>query len=393
MSSISARAPALLERLVGTRFAVPLRHLWGGSWRAFLGRLGRLRRLAAGMVEATASPALPVRLQIETTDICNLECTMCTREVLTGMDSTTLSLEKFEELLDEIDPYYVTLNGLGEPLIDATIFEKLAALHARGIRTAMPTNGTRISGERAALLAENHPDILTFSIDGATARSFEAIRKKGRFERILANYAGFLDVRRGGARPGTRVQVLCALQKDNLHDYGEMYRLLQELDGVDEFALVPVFDYDAGGGRFDPLIPTRLDVLELDAAVTAAIAETNDPKEIAFYERWRDVASTWLEGSRSPFTGACLVPWFNTYIDAKGRVYPCCFLTGTGHVMGNVSSEPFREVWRGAPYAAFREALTTDREHLEGCRTCPRNDSLRLADLRRLRPLLGRSGS
>ena len=343
------------------------------------------------MLEATSRPALPVRLQIEPTDICNLKCVMCTREILSGMDSTTLSLEKFRGLLDEIDPYYVTVNGLGEPLIDDTIFEKLGSLHERGIMTAMPTNGTRITGERASRLAENHPDTLTFSIDGATKRTFEAIRKQGRFEDIIRGYAEFLDLRREGARPDTRVQILCVLQKGNLHEFREMYRLLQEMDGVDDFALVPVFDYDEAAGSFASLIPTRAEVSELHAAIDEALAGTTDREEIAFYGRWRGVASTWLEEKKDPSTGACLVPWFNTYIDAKGSVYPCCYLAGTEHVMGNVTAKPFQEVWHGEAYSEFRSALSTDREHLEGCSTCPRNDSGRLTDLRRLRPVLGRS--
>ena len=86
--------------------------------------------------------------------------------------------------------------------------------------------------------------------------------------------------------------------------------------------------------------------------------------------------------------GSCTIPWYSTYIDAKGRVYPCCYLTETDHVMGNINERPFEQVWRGDRYQDFRRRLAGDRAHLEGCKTCPRNDERLLKTLGRLRPAL-----
>jgi hypothetical protein len=167
---------SVLPRVGGQDLVYPLRLLYGRSFGIFLQRIARLRRVASSMRAADEAPPLPVRLQIETTDVCNLKCRMCTREVIDGMNTSTMSLEQFKDIVAQISPYYLTLNGLGEPLIDKTIFEKLEFIHERGIMTAMPTNGTYIRGEKLEKLAQNLPDTLTFSIDGGRKDSYEYVR-------------------------------------------------------------------------------------------------------------------------------------------------------------------------------------------------------------------------
>jgi len=383
----------VLRRIGGRDFVYPMRLLYGRSFRVFLGRVARLRRVAASMRSADSRPPLPIRLQIETTDICNLKCRMCTRELIEGMNTKTMPLDQFKEVVEETAPYYVTLNGLGEPLLDKTIFEKLAFLHDRGIMTAMPTNGSYIRGEKLENLVRNLPDTITFSIDGASKNSFEYVRLRGDFDQIIANYRALLKQRcEEQARPGTRVQVLCALQKANLRDYRQMYALRKSMPGIDSFSLVPVFDYDAEGHAFANLIPAHEDVLELHAEIDKSISEAANSDEADFYRHWKAISSTWLnhdpESPPDIYGSSCLVPWFSTYIDVKGRVYPCCYLTNSAHVMGNVNEESFSAIWWGQPYQKFRNSLVTARKDLAGCRTCPRNDDHRLRQLEHLKMAL-----
>jgi radical SAM protein with 4Fe4S-binding SPASM domain len=348
------------------------------------------------MLSATARPPLPVRLQIETTDTCNFKCIMCCREMLEGMNTRTMPLADFAKLIDAIQPFYVTLNGLGEPLIDKTIFDKLALLRRNNMKTSMPINGTYIRGEKLAQLAENLPDILVFSIDGATKESFESIRILSNFDQVIANYRAICAMKaEGKMRHGTKIQILCVLQRGNMRDFRPMYTLLRSLPGQPAFVLAPVFDFDPDGDAFQSVVPRRDEVLALQAEIDAAMAEATSDDEREFYAKWWRECVGWVssggangvdpESNRAP----CTVPWFNTYIDAKGRVYPCCYLTGTPQIMGNVYDDEFQEIWHGEKYTQFRHHLVNDRPSLEGCRTCPRNDDSVLRAVRRVRPLLG----
>ena len=384
---------SVLQRIGGEDLAGSLRLLHGGSWRIFLKRIGRLRRMASRMRSADEVPPLPIRLQIENTDVCNLKCRMCSREVLDGMNSSTMPLEQFKDIVTQVSPYYLTLNGLGEPLIDKTIFEKLEFVHESGIKTAMPTNGTYMRGEKLEKLARNMPDTLTFSIDGAGKDSYENLRVLGTFDQVIANYRALLELRnQGKTRRTAQVQILCALQKANLRDFRPMYELKKSMPGVDWFSLVPIFDYDAEGHAFAGLIPARQDVLALHAEIDKAIGEATDAEEAEFYRYWKSASSVWLEHDPdSPATiyeSSCRVPWYSTYIDAKGRVYPCCYLTNSPHVMGNINEQSFSEIWQGESYKKFRRRLAHDRKNLAGCKNCPRDDEWALQQIEHFKILL-----
>lgn len=391
---------AMLSRL-RSPIAYPLLMLSGRRTSTFVRRAMRLRRVASSMVKGRLVPPLPVRLQIETTDTCNLRCVHCTREVLDGMNTLSMDMETFTSIVDEIEPFYATMNGLGEPLIDKTIFRKLQLLHARGALTSMPTNGTYIRRHKREQLAANLPHILQLSIDGATKGTFEAIRKLANFEQTIENYRAICTLKaEGEARAGTVIRILCALQRANMNEFCEMYALYKSLPGVDSFSLVPVFDYDAEGDAFAALVPSPAEVKQLHIRLDEAIEQARTEDQRTFYANWRSVSGQWLAGSSTnridpeTNTAPCAVPWYSTYIDAKGRVYPCCYLTNTPHVMGTVGADgTFGDIWRGENYQQFRASLMNGRPRLEGCRTCPKNQHKLLKSIERLGPLITLGGT
>jgi len=372
--------------------------LSGGRMSSLFARLMRLRRVAGAMLARDLTPPPPVKLQVETTDVCNLRCVHCKRDKLDEMNTLTMPLESFARVVSDVAPLYVNMAGFGEPLIDRTMISKLALLHRRGIRTSFPTNGTYIRRLKREGLAVELPDVLQLSIDGATKESFEAIRKLGDFDKIIDNYRAICALRaEGKTRRGAVIRVLCALQRGNLHDYRAMYRLIGSLRGIDSFGLVPV----SFGGANAAQMPAPEEVLALHRELDVAIAEAQEKAEKDFYRQWRDVSAQWLEPKNAngrnpePSRAPCTVPWFSAYIDAKKRVYPCCYLTGSQHVMGALGEDGsgFGEIWTGARYRAFRAEMISARPALAGCRTCPRNDARVLSTLEKVRPLLPRAKS
>jgi radical SAM protein with 4Fe4S-binding SPASM domain len=235
-----------------------------------------------------------------------------------------------------------------------------------------------------------------FSVDGATKESFEAIRVLSNFDQVIGNYRAISALKaEGKTRAGTTIRILCALQRGNMRDFRAMYLLWKSLPGNPIFNLVPVFDFDPDGRAYQSVVPSKNEVPELLAEIDAAIEKAPKRDERKFYVAWRAAAGAWLENVGTnrvnPETNhaSCAVPWFSTYIDAKGRVYPCCYLTATPHVMGNIHDKEFREIWHGDTYSRFRREVAHNRPNLEGCRTCPRNDKSVMRALKRLRPLLG----
>ena len=312
---------SILATLLGNRVSSAFGFLGGGSIFVLLSRLERCWRMGRDLRRQDDAPGLPVRLQIETTDICNLRCKMCAREQLTNMNTGTIGLEKFTEIIDQINPYYVTMNGLGEPLFDRTLFEKLSDLRRRNVYTSMPTNGTFVRGEKRDRLLENLPDLLTLSIDGATRESFEKIRVRARVDRELANFKDLARRRAEGqgregtviqGREGTVIRVLFVVQRASLDDHEALFELMKDLPGV-EVQLTPVYDFTGEEDEPDEAVPSAEEVRRMHDRLDAIVADTTDPRKLAFLEEWRNLSMTWLEPppvELSPSTGACTVPWY-----------------------------------------------------------------------------------
>src|SRR5579862_4339395 len=121
------------------------RNALGRSPRIALSRLRKGASVLRGMIRGDdrASTAMPIRVQIEVTDRCNFDCIMCNRltrpnvqfQLTNNIDEVT-----FKRLVNEIHPYYVTLNGLGEPALHKGIDKILQETRARHITTQMPSN-------------------------------------------------------------------------------------------------------------------------------------------------------------------------------------------------------------------------------------------------------------
>lgn len=367
-----------LHRFTDSSVFYALKCLGGNNLSDLFSRIRRLRKLMSAMVNFSQSSPLPVRLQIETTNACNFRCRMCAREAIELTGSAEIPLDNFDRLLKEIKPFYVTLNGLGEPLLDKTIFEKLELLSRYGIMSSMPTNGSLIH-LNLEKLAQNMPDILQFSIDGATKKTFESIRLNSNFEKVIGNYKSILDLWQSGrTRENCEIRVSSTLQKKNMYEFRETFELFKSMNALNLINLVPIFDFSTGVGEFDDEFPTDDEIRKLDDMLDEAIKNASE-EESNFFKLWREaiksiVRKDPLQEKIDSGKMICLIPWYNSYISANGDVYPCCYLLGKPeHVMGNIFRNKFTEIWNDSRYMNFRKCLVRNRKFLPGCATCPKD--------------------
>jgi len=67
----------------------------------------------------------------------------------------------------------------------------------------------------------------------------------------------------------------------------------------------------------------------------------------------------------SPWT-LCRRPWTVMYFTANGRALPCCIAPFSqrgyeNYTLGDATQESLREIWNGAAYRSFRDALLSDK--------------------------------
>src|ERR1700758_4492933 len=163
------------------------------------------RRYFEGVRTDSDRPAHePVCLYLETTNRCNLLCTTCPRTYEELEPPADMSWELFCSIVDQIPNLSrAVLHGVGEPMLVKNLSRMVRHLKDRDTHVLFNTNGTVLNERNGRALIEAGLDELRVSLDAASAQSYQAVRGKNYFNRILKNVRAFraLQERLGCARP------------------------------------------------------------------------------------------------------------------------------------------------------------------------------------------------
>jgi radical SAM protein with 4Fe4S-binding SPASM domain len=178
--------------------------------------------------------ALPVEYIVETTAKCNIYCPMCPREThkqpKEDMDDAV-----FERLVHESagTAEHMMLIGLGEPLLDNKIYDRIQFCAEHGVASLLSTNGTLLDEKAARRLLATPLEHITLSFDGATAESFEFYRKGAKFEKVRDNFVRFAKLK---AELKSKVQVVVQMvrMERNWNEVGAFEKFWRSIPGVDQ---------------------------------------------------------------------------------------------------------------------------------------------------------------
>ena len=118
-------------------------------------------------------------LRIEVTTKCNYNCNICPRERLTRA-METMDFELFKYIFDKINTetsQYNTLTfpGMGEPLLDEAIDDKIIYAKKHNYNILMLTNGSLLTVDRFRRLEDIGMDSIRVSIYGNSSESYNAM--------------------------------------------------------------------------------------------------------------------------------------------------------------------------------------------------------------------------
>ena len=196
-------------------------------WRLLWGYLRRHTRLNA----------LPVEYIVETTAKCNLYCPMCPRETHKQPKEDMVDAV-FNRLVNESgrSAEHMMLIGLGEPLLDPAIFDRIEYCDRHGVSTLLSTNGTLLDEKAAERLLATPLEHITLSFDGSTPKSFEFYRKGARFDKVRDNFVRFARMKH---ERGAKVQIVVQMvvMEGNASEADEFVRFWSAVPGVDQVRL------------------------------------------------------------------------------------------------------------------------------------------------------------
>ncbi len=282
--------------------------------------------------------AYPKYLQIETSSACNARCVMCPIDDWTRAEQL-MSDEVFGKIVDDLRPHVdwiemITLQAAGEPLIDKKLEQRIAALKGIGVRkVVISCNGSLLTAERAAALIASGIDEITFSFDGATKETYEAIRRRLSYDAVVSNIKQFLRLRDEAGAP-IRVRLRMTVFDKNIGEFNKFLSFWNSLLRGDDRAYGKIYSsYN------------YIENYELP------LCQVKERKLM----------------NSSP----CSSLWTSFVIFTDGRVSLCCGDYNAVELMGDVRLSSIEEIWRGEPFTRARAAHAAQgRNGMPRCVDC-----------------------
>lgn len=231
---------------------------WNGRGLLIRQTMGDILHRAAVAAGGTLGRVLhrPRWVELETARACNLRCTHCDAWRM-GKVSQPLGDDDWFRILRELRECAgrcrVTFTT-GEPLIDATVLDKVEAAERLGLYTYLTTNGTLIDRSMADRIRASRLRLLGLSLDGVRAGTHDAGRGvPGTHAKVMEA----LRLLRDQGSLGLRLRLMTVIAAHNLDELGPLARLAEE-QGLEGILFLPLQHSGGSWRKFWPRDSSRV---------------------------------------------------------------------------------------------------------------------------------------
>jgi MoaA/NifB/PqqE/SkfB family radical SAM enzyme len=291
---------------------------------------------------------------------CNISCVMCPWKRERSLAGEGLMSD---DVWAAVSPYlpafeYVDLSGGGEPLLNPALPARLAEAGRAGCKAGFLTNATLLDFESASRILDAEPHWIGVSLDGASAETYETVRRGAEFDRVVENVSRLAGMRRG---TGPDILVQAVIMPANVHELPDIVRLaadmgasvvvLKNCDVVRSESAQERAMYEGGGAGAGRGLKKSLRA--------AAKAARRAGIELRTYSARPDEQPVCEQDPRRSLFVAC-----------DGRVSPCIGLAYGGEgrffgektvypevVYGRLPQDDLMEAWRGRRAARYRDVF------------------------------------
>lgn len=291
----------------------------------------------------------PLNLNIEVTTRCNLACTFCTQPSLTDEQLGDMPWDLYARVIDEAERYQTpaaNLNGLGEPMLLRHLPRMIRYAKDRGFLDMMfHTNGMLMPEASARALIDAGLDRIIFSVDSPDKDTYEAMRIKGQWERVVENVRSFAALRNKLGRSVPIIRTTMVMTDKTVSQVENFLALWKPV--ADQITLqdltwrTKLLDKGQWSNREKTAVPVQLDLVREEAI----------RRKVSF---------------------VCPYLYQSTYAFWNGDVIPCSNPNARKHmVMGRLDDQSLHQIWHGKTYTDMRRLHAEGRWHEHPvCRDC-----------------------
>jgi len=282
----------------------------------------------------------PIKLWIETSSRCNLECRLCLNRNLPLNEKKDMDFNLFKKIVDQVKDYVYEVNLFhrGEPLLNPNIVEMVEYAAKSKIKTRLYTNAVLLTSELSEKLIKSGLDLITFSFDGYTKEVYEKNRCGAVYEQTLENIIGFLKEKK---KLGLKTPLVHLLAMEYDSDTSSVKFAMQKKEFIKRFKDLPLDRFITRnphnwGGSLD-----TQKLLKVKKADTKLIA--------------------------------CTFPWYALVVFFNGRVTPCPQDFYGNLTVGNINTETIDAIFNNEKMQEIRKNFRNKNiENLNICKNCDR---------------------
>lgn len=311
--------------------------------------------------------------QINISDNCNLDCTICNHSSMAV--SGLLDADKVITLADELNSMgtqEIFFHGFGEPGLHPRLPEMIqrVRLQAPQIRQHLITNGTWNSPRLLDAILKGLVHV-RFSLHAGDPETWQKIHPRDGLENFRKAGENLLRLT---DRADDRMEVLFVICNANHQKIAEMAAFARD-HGVKQILFRPMrlFKNRAGEYMNAHLMPNAEEFQEAATAVARVQQELRgriSVQSVPFEQNCFDPTQDRPSSCTFYGTRSCYIGYVLTVIERDGNVWGCLPESSGGKPLGNIHEKSFREIWYGQEYEAFRQQqLFRDKTALDpdGC--------------------------
>jgi radical SAM protein with 4Fe4S-binding SPASM domain len=272
----------------------------------------------------------------ELSNLCNLNCSMCST-ASARRPKGEMPFELFKRIAEIKSRYKqrtVVLHTVGEPFLCTYLEELVCFCKEKNLTITTTTNGLLL--HKYEKLLKKYYDVfsrINLSIDGATAQTYEKIRRGGDFNRLQQNIEMLQQFKEHIA-----MDAQVCVSNENFHEIPLFFQVFK-----------PYFRYDQFSFGFVANLSAEMGV-----------------EENYFHKQKIDLRHL----VKRPIP--CSFFWQQAHVLHDGRVSACCRDYNGDLIMGDLKREGIGEIWKNARYAAYRKAHAQNDEQAlpQMCKEC-----------------------
>ena len=305
----------------------------------------------------TVLQSYPRRIAFELTNSCNINCVMCGRNYA-KISPAQLTIDQFlwfKDLFHIVEE--VTLMGWGEPTIHPDFVKMLKILDQTPVRKYFSTNGMLLDELEDAIF-NYHVDFIAVSINGATAKTNNQLRRGSDLDKIINGIKSIVSRKKDICSQWPQLSFVYCLMKTNLHELLSCIVLAHQL-GLNKVKVA----------YFTAFTKTLFNetVWGMEHEVQRVFGEVKElSKQLGI-----EVTLPYIVGQDSAGTAPhhdCSFPWRDLFVGADGLIRPCMTTSKTLCVLDMTKS--FFEIWNSDEFVFHRKNVNQIRNMPNSCVDC-----------------------